>query len=1071
MLSRFFIYRPIFASVISIVVLLVGSLAIPTLPVEQTPDITPPTVSVTTQYPGASSEVLNETVSMPIETQVNGVEGMIYMSSTSSADGRYNLTVTFEVGTDIDMATVLVQNRVAIAEPMLPEEVKRQGVVVQKQSTAIVQMISLLSPDGKYDQLYQSNFINTTIIDPLNRVPGVGSVTVFGAKDFGMRIWLDPDRMKALDLTTTDVLNAVREQNVQIAAGRIGAPPYTDKKIEVPFTYTVTTEGRLKDVSQFEDIIVKVGNGGALVRVKDVARVQLGAQNYDWDVFLNGQESIALGIYQLPGANALDIAKGVESLMEELEKSFPPGLEWKISFDTTKFVEASIEEVISTLLIAIVLVIFTVYLFLQDLRTTLIPAATIPVALIGTFAVMLGLDMSINTLSLFGIVLAIGIVVDDAIVVVENTMRIIDEEKLPSKQATEKAMNQITGPVVATTLVLLAVFVPTAMIGGITGRLYQQFAITISVSTVFSAINALTLSPALCGMLLRPTPEKRNFLFRGFEKGLDWTRNVYVGVVRFTCRRVLICMVFFLGILGATGLGIMKLPTGFLPAEDQGYIFVNAMLPEGASLERTTAVMSKVDKQIQAIPGVADTLRVDGYSILNSVTALNGASMFVTLKPWADRTAVQLSAFSIVREANRELYMNPQTSALAFPPPPIMGLGAAGGFDMRIEDRSGASLEFLETVANDIVAEASQDPMLTRMNSNLRIDTPRVYLNINRDKVKRLGIPLQSLYETLQANLGSAYVNDFNLFGQTYRVMAQADAPFRRKIDDVNQLQVRTLTGKMVPLSTLLTIEETAGPRTIFRYNNYESSIITGTASQGYSSGQAIKAMAAIAEQKLPESMGYEWSGVAYQQIAAGSEAPIIFALALLFVFLFLAAQYESWSAPLAVVLNIPIAVLGAIGMTFLCGLTNNVYMQIGLVLLIGMAAKYAILIVEFARQEVAAGNDLLEASAKAARLRFRAILMTALAFLLGVLPLVLATGAGANSRRSLGTAVFGGMLLATIIGVLMIPVLYVFVEKVFSRRKAAKVAVAGAGEATVEIAPTEASEPAKDVPKSEKST
>ena len=629
MFSRFFIYRPIFASVISIFVLLVGVLAIPSLPVEQTPDITPPTVSVSTIYPGASAEVLNETVAFPIESQVNGVEGMIYMSSNASADGRYNLTVTFEVGTAIDMATVLVQNRVSIAAPMLPEEVKRQGVTVQKQSTAIVQMISLVSPDGRYDELYQSNFINTQITDPLKRVPGVGSVTVFGAKDFGMRLWLDPERMKSRGLTTTDVLNAVREQNVQVAAGRIGAPPAK----ATPFTYTVTTEGRLTEVSQFEDMIVKVGAQGALVRVSDIARVELGAQNYDWEVFLNGKPSIALGIYQLPGANALDIAAGVQSLMEELESSFPPGLEWQVSFDTTKFVEASIEEVISTLLIAVLLVILTVYLFLQDLRTTLIPAATIPVALVGTFAVMLGFDMSINTLSLFGIVLAIGIVVDDAIVVVENTMRIIDEEGLPAKQATEKAMEQITGPVVATTLVLLAVFVPTAMIGGITGRLYQQFAITIAVATLFSSVNALTLSPALCGMLLRPTPEKRNFLFRGFEKGLDWTRNLYVGIVHFTCRRVLICMLLFGGILAATGFGIVKLPTGFLPAEDQGYLFVNAMLPEGASLERTTAVMNGIEKDIGAIPGVEDTLRVDGYSILDSVTVLNGASMFVTLEP------------------------------------------------------------------------------------------------------------------------------------------------------------------------------------------------------------------------------------------------------------------------------------------------------------------------------------------------------------------------------------------------------------------------------------------------------
>ena len=1035
MFSAFFIRRPIFASVVSFVVVVLGIVSIPELPIEQTPNITPPTVQVTTFYPGASPDVLAQTIALPIEKEVNGVDDMIYMSSMCSNDGSYSLTVTFEVGTDIDMATVLVQNRVSIAEPKLPEEVKRQGVTTQKQSTNMVMVVSMLpEEEGTYDAIYQSNFIDTRLVDPLKRVPGVGGVTVFGAKNFGMRIWLDPERMKSRGLTTSDVLAAIREQNVQVAAGQVGAPPTTD---EIEFTLTLNTLGRLSDVDEFEDMVVKVGGDGALVRMRDVARVELGAETYAQTMTFDGRTSIGMGIFQLPGANALDIAEGISDTMAELSKTFPDGLGYTIAYDSTRFINASIDEVISTLLIAVLLVVLTVYVFLQDVRTTLIPSATIPVSLIGTLFVMNVLGMSINTLSLFGIVLAIGIVVDDAIVVVENTMRIIDEEKLPAKEATEKAMGQITGPVVATTLVLLAVFVPTAMMGGITGRLYQQFAITISVATVFSSINALTLSPALCGILLRPTPEQRGWFFRGFERILDSTRKGYVGLVSTLVRRLGFAVVLYAVFVGAAVFGFIKVPTGFLPDEDQGYVFVNAMLPEGASLARAEHVLEDLESHILEIPGVDHTIGIGGYSFLDGVSTANAASVIVTLETWTDRETVEKSVATILGRMNRYLFDYQPAMGFAFGPPPIMGLGSAGGFEFKLEDISGtADPLLLEQFANDLVAGGTQDPILTRMNSNFRASTPQLFLEIDREKVKRLNVRLQDVFDTLQANLGSAYANDFNAFGRTYKVMVQADSRFRDQTEDIERLEVRNAGGDMVPLSTLLDVEDLVGPRTIFRHNNYKAATITGAPTPGFSSGESITAMAALADRTLPDSMGYEWSGTTYQELEASGGILRTFGLALLFVFLFLAAQYESWSTPLAVLLSVPFAILGGVALTWLRGMDNNVYTQIGFVMLIGLSAKNAILIVEFAKQKVdEEGYSVVDAAVEGARLRYRAILMTAFSFLLGVIPLVIATGAGAGSRRSLGTAVFGGMLLATLIGIFWIPVLYVFVMRVFSRK------------------------------------
>ena len=948
----------------------------------------------------------------------------------------YELTVTFAVGTDIDMATVLVQNRVAIATPKLPDEVKREGVKVEKRSTAMVLLVNLYSPDGQFDEIYISNYVGQNIKDVLARVPGVGKVQIMGAKDFGMRIWLDPDKLKARNLTTVDVVDAIREQNVQVAAGQIGAPPSPAGQ---QFQFTVNAQGRLSDVEQFEEMILKVGADRRLVRVRDVARVELGAQAYNWSVSLSQRSeedpspkpSIACAIYQSPGANSLSVADGIRANMQQLAGDFPQGLDYAIAYDTTTFVRVSIAEVIETLVIAVILVVLTVYVFLQDFRTTLIPAATIPVALIGTFAAMMALGLSINTLSLFGIVLAIGIVVDDAIVVVENTMRIIDDEKLPAKEATAKAMDEVTGPVVATTLVLLAVFVPTAMMSGITGRLYQQFAMTIATATVFSSINALTLSPALCGLLLRPTPETRNIFFRGFNWVFDVSTAGYMWIVKLSLRFAVVGCLVYAALLAATVLGFQKVPGGFLPDEDQGYFMVNVQLPDASTLERTDAVMEQVDAILAETPGIEATIRITGYSSLDALVTPNAGAVFVVLTPWEERQDPSLHAAALIDRIQPQLAQLTGAISFAFLPPPITGLGNAGGFEARLQDRQNAGPMQLQTIASDLVFEGEQDPVLTRMNSNFRATVPQLYVELDREKAKKLRIPLQNIFNTLQAYLGSAYVNDFNKFGRVYKVMLQADGPFRNDVGDIANLFVRDADGNMVPINTLLRVANTAGPQTIYRYNMFPCSSITGQQNLGYSSGEAIGAVESLADRLLPNAMSIEWTGVTYQQIKAGNQAPLIFGMAIVFVYLFLAAQYESWSIPIAVVLSVPLAVLGALTATLIRQYDNNIYTQIGLVLLIGLSAKSAILIVEFAKQRRAEGLSVIEAAAEASHLRFRAILMTAFSFILGVVPLVIASGAGAGSRRALGTAVFGGMLAATVLGVFFIPLLYVVVQGV----------------------------------------
>lgn len=1035
MFSKFFIDRPIFAGVISIVIVVIGLICLPMLPVEKTPDITPPTVSVEASYPGASAEVLAQTVATPLEEAINGVDGMLYMTSSSSDNGMMQLTVTFKVGTDVDMATVLVQNRVSTAEPLLPEEVKRYGIVTQKQSTNFAMIVSFLSPEGKYDEIYLSNFINLQVKDVLSRVPGVGKVEVFGGKDFGMRIWLDPARLKARDLTTDDVLNAIREQNVQVAAGQIGGMPSTEDQ---QFQYTVKTLGRLSTVDEFENIIVRAESGGRLLRVKDVARVELGAQNYFWYVKHKGIPAVAVGIYPTPQANALNVVAGIREALGELSKTFPEGLTYEVPYNPTLFIEEAIREVLWTLLTVVALVVLTVFVFLEDWRATLVPAVVIPVSLIGTLGVMMAMGMSINTLSLFGLVLVIGIVVDDAIVVVENCVRLITDEKLSPKAAAIKAMQQVTSPIIATTMVLLSVFVPTILVGGITGRLYQQFAITISIATMFSSMCALTLSPALCALLLRSSEKGHGFFFGLFDRFMKGTTSVYTGIVKVIIRRTAIAMLLFSAITVLGVMGFKSLPTGFLPSEDEGSIFIGVRLPDGATLGRTEEVMNRIDTILNNTPGVKEHITVGGFSLLDGAIMPNGATCFVNLDPWSERQDPELHVKKIADRLQMQLFAIPDAFALALQPPAIMGLGMTSGFEVKIQDRGGAGLDALAEVGNNLVYQTMSDPVVAQLNSTLRVTVPQLYIDVDRVKAQTLGVPLGTVFNTLQTYLGSSYINDFNLFGRTFKVIAQAEPEFRATAEDIGRLEVRNRSGQMLPIRTLAEVRDTAGPQTVTHYNLYPSTTITGDAKPGLSSGQAIARMKDLLDQSLPSSMGYEWSGMSLQEIEAGGKTVFLFILAAVFAYLFLAAQYESWTIPVAIILAVPLGLLGAAGFTWLRMLDNNIYTQMGIVLLIGVVCKTAILLVEFAKQLHEEGRSIYDAAVEAARLRFRPILMTALTTALGTLPLVIATGAGAAARRALGTSVFGGMIVATVLGVFMVPIFYVTVQR--TKEKAAEV-------------------------------
>ncbi len=1028
MLSQFFINRPIFASVVAIVMVLSGVLAIFVLPVEQYPEIAPPTVQVTAVYPGADAQTGTETVAAPSEQEVNGVDGMIYMSSVSANDGSYSLTVTFDVGTDIDLAAVKVQNRVSVAEPRLPSEVRQQGVSTRKRSQSMLMVLAPHSPNGKYDQLFLSNYVSIYMKDELSRVPGVGDVSVFGVKDYSMRIWLNPDRLAARSLTVGDVIAALRTQNVQVAAGEIGGPPVESN---AGFQYTIQTKGRLKTVEEFENIILKVGDQQRTLYLKDVARVELGAQSYSSFGKFNGMPAPVLGIFQLPGSNALDVSEGVRAKLAELRKDFPEGIECPVFYDFTRFVAGSIDEVVETLVIAAILVFLTVLVFLQDWRATLIPGAAIPVSIIGTFAVLLAFGFSINMLTLFGLVLAIGIVVDDAIVVVENTARIMEENPdISAKDAARQSMKEITGPVIATTAVLLAVFLPTSVLPGITGQLYRQFGLTLSIATVLSSVNALTLSPALCGLFLRRREGKANFFFRGFDSLLGLGQTSYLWFVRKGVRVALVSVLIFVGILGATGYMFDAVPTGFLPLEDQLYMFVNVQLPDAAKLPRTEKVLEEAQQAIQKIPGVDGVVTIGGTSLLTNAAMPNAGSLVVILSPWGERQAAEQSIEAITQNIHRAVAGMPEAMIFPFRPPAIQGLGNAGGFDMQIQDRSDAGADLLQVFTRDVIGAAMQSGQVQAPFTGYSAEVPQLYLDIDRTKAQRLSVPLGVVFETLQANLGSAYVNDFNLFGRTYQVRAQADAAYRQNIDDIRQLEVRNDRGETLPLSTFAEVQNIAGPSVIYRYNLFPSAGINGSSPPGKSSGETVALMEQIAAQQVPDGFGYEWTGMTYQEKKAGSAAPIVFGLALAFAFLFLAAQYESWSTPLTIMATIPIGVLGALFAVFLRGMDNNVYTQIGLVLLIALVCKNAILIVEFAEQLRKGGKSITDAAVEAAQLRFRPILMTALSFVLGTFPLVIASGAGANSRQAIGTAVFGGMLLATFLGVFLIPLMYVVVMK-----------------------------------------
>jgi len=1028
MFARFFIERPIFAAVISIVIVLVGLVALATLPIAQYPEISPPTVEVRAVYPGANAVVLAETVAAPIEQEVNGVEGMIYMSSTSANDGTYVLTVTFELGTNLDMAQVLVQNRVSIAEPRLPEDVRRQGVTVKKKSTNIVLFVALSAPDKQYDSLYIHNYATLRVKDELARIDGVGDVAIFGANNYSMRVWVDPEKLKARDLATQDVVSAIAEQNVQVAAGQIGQPPVPPGQT---FQYSINTLGRLNDVEQFQNIVVKTAEGTRITRLKDVARVELGAQGYDQYFQTNGQPAAGIAIYQLPGANALDVAADVRTTVERLKKNFPAGLVYSIPFDTTRFIDASIQQVYITLLEAILLVFLVLFLFLQDWRATVIPAVTIPVSLVGTFAVMAMLGFSINMITLFAMVLAIGIVVDDAIVVVENVWQHMETSGLSARDATIKAMSEISGAIVATTLVLIAVFVPTAFLPGITGQLYKQFALTIAVSTVFSSINALTLSPALSALILRPpNKERRNFVFRTFNTVFARGQKSYEGVVGGVTRRTLLMMVLFAVIALGSGWGFVNLPTGFLPIEDQGYIIAGAQLPDAASQERTRAVVEQVNQTLSQTPGVASWLSIGGLSILDSTVASNSAAFYIVFDDWSERTRFELSARGIVGRIRKAFASIQEAQLFVFVPPPIQGLGVSGGFEMKVQDRGGVGHQQLQVAVQRMAQDGRAQSSLATAFSNFRAGVPQLFVNVDRTKAKSLDLPLDSVFGTLQTYLGSSYVNDFNKFGRTYQVRVQAKPAFRIRKDDIRRLEARNRKGEMVPLGTLVKVSDTLGPQVINRYNLYPAASLNGEPAPGFSSGEALSLVEEMATRLLPNSMGYEWTGVSFQEKQVGGEAVVIFALSILLVFLVLSAQYESWTSPLAVILAVPLALLGTVVVVGSLGMDNNVYTQIGIVLLIGLATKNAILIVEFARDLHAQGQSIVDAAVNAARLRFRPILMTALTFIFGVIPLVVARGAGAASQRAVGTAVFGGMVAATFFSLVFVPVFYVVCQR-----------------------------------------